>query len=112
MLAFHVSEELAHLDAAEREAAMRELCSSPPLSFWKHCRGKRCRRVKACAGAADACFTRHWPLVAADVDMLIHAHFRTGAAGIVRPEIEAELDRRLGTDSVIPHRLMYKEFSR
>lgn len=98
MPAMQISEELAREDAAEREAAMRQLCSSPPLSLWKVCRGKLCRRVKTCAGDADACFTRHWPRLAADFDLVVHAHFKTGAAGIVRPEIEAELDRRLGLD--------------
>ena len=93
--AMQISEKLARLQAAEREAAMRQLCSSPPLSLWKFCRSKPCRRVKACAGDADACFTRHWPKLAADIDLLIHAHFRTGAAGIVRPEIWAELERRI-----------------
>jgi hypothetical protein len=93
-----VSEELAREDAAEREAAMRQLCSTPPLSLWKVCRGKRCRRLKICAGNADACFVRHWPRVAADFDLLVHAHFKTGAAGIVRPEIAAEIERRLRLD--------------
>ncbi len=98
MSAMQISEQLAREDAAEREAAMRHLCSSPPLSLWKVCRSKPCRRLKACAGDADVCFTRHWPRLAADFDLLVHAHFKTGAAGIVRPEIEAELDRRLGLD--------------
>jgi hypothetical protein len=95
MLASQIDELLACEDAAEREAAMRKLCSSPPLSLWKHCRDKRCRRVKACAGECDACFTRHWPLVAADLTMLIHAYMKAGAAGIVRPEIGAELFGRV-----------------
>ena len=96
--ATQISKALAREDAAEREAAMRQLCSSPPLSLWKVCRGKRCRRLKTCAGNADACFTRHWPRLTADVDLLVHAHFKTGAAGIVRPEIAAELERRLRLD--------------
>jgi hypothetical protein len=112
MSAFQVSDVLARRDAAEREAAMRNLCSLPPLSFWKHCRDKRCRRMKRCAGDADACFTRHWRLVAADLDKLIHAHMRTGAAGIVRPDIEAELDRRLGIGRASPHRPMDETVAR
>jgi hypothetical protein len=98
MLANQINERLAREDAAMRETTMRNLCSLPPLSFWKHCRGKRCRRMKRCAGDADACFTRHWPQVAADLDKLIHAHLRTGAAGIARPDIEMELDRRIRRD--------------
>lgn len=96
--ATQISEKLAREDAAEREAAMRQLCSKPPLSLWKVCRGKRCRRLKTCAGNADACFTRHWPRLTADVDLLFHAHLKTGAAGIVRPEIAAELERRIRLD--------------
>ena len=96
MLASQTDELLAREDAAEREAAMRELCSSAPLSLWKHCPDKRCRRVKACAGDSGACFTRHWPPVSPpSIDLLIHAYMKTGAAGIVRPEIGAELSGRV-----------------
>ena len=98
MLASQIDELLAREDAAEREAAMRKLCSSPPLALWKHCRDKRCRRKKTWAGDSDACFTRHWPLVAADSNMLIHAYMKTGAAGIARPEIAAELFGQLSRE--------------
>ena len=90
-----ISDELAREDAIEREAAMRELCSS--LCFWKVCRGKRCRRMKACTGDADACFTRHWPWLAADMGLLLYVQKKFAAAGIERPEIAAEIDRRLGS---------------
>ena len=96
--AMQISEELAREDAAEREAAMRQLCSSPPLSLWKVCRGKRCRRLKTCAGDADACFTLHWPRLTADFDLLVHVHFKTAAAGIVRPEIATEIERQIRLD--------------
>ena len=59
---------------------------------------RQCRRLKTCAGNADACFTRHWPRLTADLDLLVHAHFKTGAAGILRPEIAAEIERRIRLD--------------
>jgi hypothetical protein len=88
-----IGEELARELAAERETAMRELCTE--LSFWTVCRGKRCKRFKRCEGDTEACFPRYWPFCG-NMKLVIYAHMKTGKAGIVRPEIAAEMDRRLG----------------
>ena len=90
-------EELAGEIAAERAFVMRDLCSA--LSFWTVCRGKRCKR---CEGDTEVCFPRHWPQVRGDTDLVIYAHMKTGAAGIERPEITAEVNRMLGLSRAPP----------
>ena len=95
-----MNEELAGEIAAERAFVMRDLCSA--LGFWTVCRGKRCKRFKRCEGDTEACFPRHWPLVRGDTDLVIYAHMKTGAVGIERPEITAEVNRMLGLSRAPP----------
>jgi hypothetical protein len=93
-----VRAEIEREDAEYRETVMRDLCSS--LSFWIVCRGKRCKRFKRCEGDTETCFTRHWPLVCGDAKLFAHAHMKTTVAGIERPEIAAELNRRFALGHV------------
>jgi hypothetical protein len=53
----------------EQREARRQICSV--LRFAKYCGERRCRRARACAGDADACFLRFWPAVPEDIKNLI-----------------------------------------
>ena len=57
-------EEAELREAHERayEAFKRERCTY--WEFWALCRHKACGRHRACVGAVERCFDRHWPLVA------------------------------------------------
>ena len=84
--------DIALEGAAGREAALRELCSR--LRFWKVCGGKMCQRAKACAGEAETCFSRHWPLVPQTVKVGVRAFVKASVAGLSKPEIAAEVERQ------------------
>ena len=78
--------------AADRDAGLRELCSR--LRFWTVCGDKGCKRARACAGKAEACFARHWPLVPETIKVGVRAFIKASAAGMSKPEIAAEVERQ------------------
>ena len=53
----------------EQREARRQVCSM--LRFAKYCGDRRCKRTRACAGDADACFKTFWPAVPETIKNLI-----------------------------------------
>jgi hypothetical protein len=61
----------------EEEESRRQLCTG--LTFWRVCRHKQCNRQRACAGDADRCFTRFWPMVPEETKTYFRAYITASA---------------------------------
>ena len=95
-----VRAEIEREEAEYRAQVMRDLCTT--LGFATVCRGKRCKRLKRCEGDTDVCFPLYWPLVRGNMDLVAYAQIKTNCAGFARPEITAEINRRLGLPKDAP----------
>ena len=77
----------------EQTESRRHLCSF--FWFWKACGSKQCLRARACAGDADVCFSRFWPLVPQELKIGIHALIKATQARLSKSETKAAIVREI-----------------